>query len=53
MSEMTIILSAAQSSFIELYPLIAYLEESMMQPGITINKPIKWLSIDFSQLSGL
>jgi hypothetical protein len=25
----------------------------MMQPGIAIAKPVKWLSTDFNQLKGL
>ena len=25
----------------------------MMQPGVAINKPVKWLSADFNQLKAL
>ena len=30
-----------------------YLEEAMMQPGIAITKPVKWLTTDFNQLKAL
>jgi hypothetical protein len=36
-----------------LWPLIVYLEEAMMQPGISIIKPVKWLTNDFNQLKAL
>jgi hypothetical protein len=30
-----------------------YLEEAMMQPGVAISKPVKWLTTDFNQLKAL
>ena len=39
--------------FKELRPLIAYLEEAMMQPNIAIQKPVKWLNAEFNSLKTL
>ena len=47
-SEITTIFSAADLAYKELWPLILYLEEAMMQPGIAISKPVKWLKTDFN-----
>ena len=47
-SDVTTSFSAAETSYKELWPLIVYLEEAMMQPGITISKPVKWLTTDFN-----
>ena len=53
MTEITTIFSTAEIYYKELWPLILYLEEAMMQPGIAINKPIKWLVTDFNHLKRL
>ena len=53
MTELTTTFSAAENAYKELWPLIVYLEEAMMQPGIAISKPVKWLTIDFVQLKTL
>ena len=53
MTDIITIFSAAETAYKELWPLIVYLEESMMQPGLTITKPVKWLSTDFNHLKGL
>jgi hypothetical protein len=47
MTELTATFSAAENAYKELWPLIVYLEEAMMQPGIAISKPVKWLTVDF------
>ena len=47
MTELTSTFSAAENAYKELWPLIVYLEEAMMQPGIAISKPVKWLTVDF------
>ena len=44
---------SADAIFKELSPLIAYLEEAMMQPGIAINRPVKWLTADYNSLKAL
>jgi hypothetical protein len=36
MTDITTIFSAAEISYKELWPLIVYLEEAMMQPGVAI-----------------
>ena len=48
MTDITTIFSAAETGYKELWPLIVYLEEAMMQPGVTISKPVKWLTTDFN-----
>ncbi len=48
MTELTITFSSAENAYKELWPLIVYLEEAMMQPGIAILKPVKWLTTDFN-----
>ncbi len=48
MNELTSTFAAAEIAYKELWPLIVYLEEAMMQPGIAILKPIKWLTTDFN-----
>ncbi len=40
--------SAAENAYKEMWPLIVYLEESMMKPGVAISKPVKWLTTDFN-----
>jgi hypothetical protein len=40
--------STAENAYKELWPLIVYLEEAMMKPGVSINKPVKWLTTDFN-----
>jgi hypothetical protein len=40
--------STAEVAYKELWPLIVYLEEAMMKPGVAINKPVKWLTTDFN-----
>jgi hypothetical protein len=37
MTELTTAFSAAETAYRELWPLIVYLEEAMMQPGIAIS----------------
>ena len=53
MTDITTIFSAAEISYKELWPLIVYLEEAMMQPGVAITQPVKWLTTDFNQLKEL
>ena len=53
MTDLSTSFSAAENAYKELWPLIVYLEEAMMQPGIAINKPVKWLTTDFNQLKAL
>ena len=53
MTELTTTFSAAENAYKDLSPLIVYLEEAMMQPGIAILKPVKWLTTDFNQLKTL
>jgi len=53
MTEIETIFSTADLAYKELGPLIAYLEEAMMKPGVVINKPVKWLTADFNKLRGL
>jgi hypothetical protein len=48
MTDITTSFSAAEVAYKELWPLIVYLEEAMMQPGVAISKPVKWLTIDFN-----
>jgi hypothetical protein len=48
MNDITSIFSAAENAYKELWPLIVYLEEAMMQPGVAISKPVKWLTTDFN-----
>jgi hypothetical protein len=48
MTDITSSFSAAENAYKELWPLLVYLEESMMQPGISISKPVKWLTTDFN-----
>ncbi len=38
-------------AFKEYEPLIIYLESAMMEPGVQIVKPVKWLSSEFTALS--
>ena len=40
--------STAENAYKELWPLIVYLEEAMMQPGVAISNPVKWLTTDFN-----
>jgi hypothetical protein len=37
MNELTTVFSAAENAYRELWPLILYLEEAMMQQGIAIS----------------
>ena len=53
MTEIDTIFSAADLAYKELGPLIIYLEEAMMKPGIAIHRPVKWLSTDFNKLAAL
>ena len=53
MTEITASFSNAEIAYKEFWPLIVYLEEAMMQPGIQITKPVKWLTTDFNQLKAL
>ena len=48
MTDITTSFSAAEIAYKELWPLIVYLEEAMMQPGVAISKPVKWLTTDFN-----
>ena len=48
MTEIETILSAGDLAYKELGPLIAYLEETMMNPGVSINRPVKWLTTDYN-----
>jgi hypothetical protein len=48
MTDITASFSAAEIAYKELWPLIVYLEEAMMQPGVAISKPVKWLTTDFN-----
>jgi hypothetical protein len=48
MTDINTSFSAAEVAYKELWPLIVYLEEAMMQPGIAISKPVKWLTSDFN-----
>jgi hypothetical protein len=48
MTDITTAFSSAENAYKELWPLIVYLEEAMMQPGIAIKKPVKWLTTDFN-----
>jgi hypothetical protein len=50
MTEIETIFSPADVAYKELGPLIAYLEDAMMKPGVVINKPVKWLTADFNKL---
>ena len=52
-AEISNIFSAAENAYKELWPLIVYLEEAMMQPGVAISQPVKWLTTDFNQLKAL
>jgi hypothetical protein len=52
-TELTTVFSAAENAYKELWPLIVYLEEAMMQPNITITKPVKWITTDYNQLKSL
>ncbi len=45
--------TAADRAFKELRPLIAYLEEAMMQSNVAIQKPVKWLNAEFNSLKTL
>jgi hypothetical protein len=45
--------SEAEKAYLELKPLILYLEEDMMSPGLEIKKPVKWLTTDFESLKEL
>ncbi len=40
--------TTAENAYKELWPLIVYIEEAMMKPGVAINKPVKWLTTDFN-----
>jgi hypothetical protein len=53
MTDISTSFSAAENAYKELWPLIVYLEEAMMQPGVAITKPVKWLTTDFNQLKAL
>ncbi len=53
MTDITAFFTTAEIAYKEFSPLIVYLEEAMMQPGIAINKPIKWLTTDFNHLKEL
>ncbi len=53
MTDISASFSAAENAYKELWPLILYLEEAMMQPGVAITKPVKWLTTDFNQLKAL
>jgi hypothetical protein len=53
MTELDNIFSAADLAYKEFGPLIAYLEEAMMKPGVALNKPVKWLTSDFNKLKSL
>jgi hypothetical protein len=48
MTDITTAFSAADIAYKELWPLIEYLEEAMMQPGVAIAKPVKWLTSDIN-----
>jgi len=48
MTEIETIFSAADLAYKELGPLIAYLEEVMMKPGVALNRPVKWLTTDYN-----
>jgi hypothetical protein len=45
--------STAENAYKELWPLIVYLEEAMMKPGVVINKPVKWLTTNFNIFKAL
>ena len=53
MTDITTAFSAADIAYKDLWPLIEYLEEAMMQPGVAIAKPVKWLTSDINQLKAL
>jgi hypothetical protein len=53
LTEIETIFSAADLAYKELGPLIAYLEEAMMKPGVVINKPVKWITTGFNKLMAL
>ena len=53
MTDITTSFSAAEVAYKEFWPLIVYLEEAMMQPGIEISTPVKWLTTDFNKLKAL
>ena len=48
MTDITTSFSAAEVAYKEFWPLIVYLEEAMMQPGVAISKPVKWITTDFN-----
>jgi hypothetical protein len=48
MTDITNVFVAAESAYKELWPLILYLEEAMMKPGVAIAKPVKLLTTDFN-----
>jgi hypothetical protein len=45
--------TTAEQAHKEMWPLINYLEEAMMQPGLAIDRPVKWLTADFNKLKQL
>ena len=53
MNEIKTSFSEAEKAYNELKPLIIYLEEAMMSPGLAIKKPVKWLTTDFDSLKTL
>ena len=48
MTEIDTMFSAADLAYKELGPLITYLEETMMKPGVALNRPVKWLTTDYN-----
>ena len=52
-AEISTIFSAAEIAYKKFLPLIVYLEEAMMQPGIKILMPSNRITNDFNLLKGL
>ena len=53
MNEIKTSFSEAEKAYVDLKPLIIYIEEGMMYPGLEIKKPVKWLTTDFDSLKEL